>query len=93
MCAGAVLYISRNVCHVQYNAAHPRGKESGALDLLTDYLIRLHSVTHRYFDFGVSTEENGQYLNTGLIEYKEGFGGRTVVHDFYELDLRAEGKE
>jgi hypothetical protein len=93
MNAGAVLYLSRNVCHVQYNATHPRGKESGALDLLMDYLIRLHSLTHRYFDFGVSSEENGRYLNTGLVEYKEGFGGRTVVHDFYEVDLPVEAKE
>jgi hypothetical protein len=88
MTSGAVLYLSRNVCHVQYNAADERGKTTGALDLLIDHLIGLHAGKCKYFDLGVSTEENGRHLNTGLIDYKEGFGGRTVVHDFYEIDLQ-----
>ena len=41
----------------------------------------------KYFDLGVSTESEGQYLNTGLVEFKEGFGGRTVTYDFYEINL------
>ena len=42
-----------------------------------------------YFDFGISTEENGRVLNSGLIDQKEGFGARGVVHDHYELDIAA----
>ena len=38
-------------------------------------------------EFGISTEEGGTVLNRGLIDYKEGFGARAVVHDFYELDV------
>jgi hypothetical protein len=26
-------------------------------------------------------------LNAGLVEYKESFGARTVVHDIYTWDL------
>jgi hypothetical protein len=87
MLAGAVAYISHNVCHVQYNAASEDGKRQGALDVIMDDLLKLYEASKRYFDFGVSTENNGQYLNTGLAEYKEGFGGRTIVHDLYEINL------
>lgn len=40
-----------------------------------------------YLDFGISNENDGRYLNLGLIEQKEGFGARTVVHDFYRLTV------
>ncbi|EIA46149.1 hypothetical protein cco111_09042, partial [Campylobacter coli 2680] len=39
----------------------------------------------KYFDFGISTENGGQFLNHGLISQKEEFGGRGVIYDFYEL--------
>lgn len=41
----------------------------------------------KYFDFGISNENNGRFLNRGLIAQKEGFGARTIVHDFYELSI------
>jgi hypothetical protein len=87
MLAGTVVYLSRNVGHIQYNAASEQGKKIGALDLILDALIERYRSNKRYFDFGISTENNGQYLNTGLVEYKEGFGGRTIVHDLYEINL------
>ena len=87
MLAGAVAYVSRDVCHIQYNAASEEGKQCGALDIVLDFMIQHFADKVRYFDFGISNEEEGRYLNTGLDEYKEGFGGRTVVHDFYELPL------
>jgi hypothetical protein len=93
MQAGAVVYLSRNVCHVQYNAASEDGKNAGALDLVIDHLVEFFSASKKYFDFGVSTEDNGRYLNVGLVEYKEGFGARTIMHDFYEIDLTPIVKE
>ncbi len=87
MVAGAVLYVSPNVSHVQYNAAAAEGRRCGALDLVLETLIATDSEETRYFDFGASTEEYGRILNAGLVGYKEGFGARTVVHDAYELDL------
>jgi hypothetical protein len=87
MRGGAVVYLSPNVCHVQYNAASEQGKALSALDLLINHLIEYYSESKKFFDLGVSTEGNGQYLNPGLVEYKESFGARTVVHDFYQLDL------
>ncbi|MCG3209398.1 MAG: hypothetical protein FOGNACKC_03022 [Anaerolineae bacterium] len=87
MQAGAVVYLSPNVCHVQYNATTLDGANTGALDLVIDHLINVYRPSKRYFDFGISTEDNGCYLNIGLVDYKEGFGARTVTHDFYKIDL------
>jgi hypothetical protein len=89
MRAGVVVYQSDFVCHAQYIGASDEGREQGALDLIFDDLISRFAAACRYFDFGTSTERSGTFLNTGLAEFKEGFGARTVIHDHYELDLAA----
>jgi hypothetical protein len=50
-------------------------------------LINFYKNKVRFFSFGISTEDNGTKLNSGLIEFKESFGARAVVHDFYDWDL------
>lgn len=85
--AGALIYENQNIVHTQYLANSEQGRELGALDLLIDYLIKDIYKHKKYFDFGISNEDAGRYLNTGLIAQKEGFGARAVVHDFYELDI------
>lgn len=87
MIGGVVIYESRHVAHAQYLAATEEGKETGATDIIVNYLINEYYAEKRYFDFGISTEDEGRYLNVGLIENKEGFGARAVVYDFYEWKL------
>ncbi|MEG1685026.1 MAG: GNAT family N-acetyltransferase [Bacteroides sp.] len=84
---GCVVYSTKNVAHIQYIAANPKGKELGALDLLFNYLIKERFHTKKYIDFGTSVEQGGWYLNEGLIFQKEGFGGRAIVYDTYEIIL------
>lgn len=85
--AGIVAYLTQNVAHFQYISASPRGKEAGALDALIAHLIDNVYHEKRYIDFGVSTEQGGKILNEGLISQKEGFGGRGVIYDTYEMPL------
>lgn len=87
--AGTLLFVTPQVIHAQYIAASPRGRETGALDLIFHHLVQHYTSTasHRYLDFGVSTEDGGRWLNEGLIFQKEGFGGRSIVYDTYTLDL------
>ncbi len=85
--AGTVLYINNETVHTQYLANSDAGRTIGALDFLIDSLIEEFRDT-RYFDFGISTVDQGKVLNEGLCIYKEGFGARALVHDFYELDLK-----
>jgi hypothetical protein len=84
---GTVLYVTDRVVHSQYIAANARGKEIHALDLLFEVVIRQSLEDHPYFDFGISTEEHGTYLNEQLIYQKEGFGGRGLCYDWYEWTL------
>lgn len=87
MVGGVVTYISGRVVHVQYPGVSEEGMELGALDAVHAHLMTAHASTHRYYDFGASTEEGGRKLNRGLVEYKEGFGARSVTHDFYLVDV------
>lgn len=85
--AGSVIYLSTNVCHVQYNGVSAEGRRVGALDLVLAAVIERFSSSHRWVDFGISTYCEGRSLNEGLIHYKEGFGARAVSYDFYELHV------
>jgi hypothetical protein len=55
--------------------------------MLFDHLLVEVYRDKAYFDFGISNEQQGLVLNAGLVEQKEGFGARPVVHDHYELTL------
>lgn len=85
--AGCLIFETATVAHAQYISATKEGKECGALDLLFDYLIDQVFTTKKYFDFGTSNEDNGYFLNEGLISQKEGFGARGVVYDTYQLNI------
>ncbi len=85
---GTVLYLTDRVAHSQYIAASPRGKQLHALDLLFSVVIDEMLKQHVYFDFGISTERHGTYLNEQLIYQKEGFGGRGICYDWYEWTLK-----
>lgn len=84
--AGIVVYETDLVAHFQYISANSQGKESGALDWLFKTLIQDIYKAKKYIDFGISNENDGRYLNQGLIDYKEGFGGRSFIHDHYQLN-------
>lgn len=85
--AGALVFDFGATVHTQYLANSDEGRETGALDLLLATLVREIFSDRRNLSFGISTENGGTVLNTGLAAHKEGFGGGTVCHDFYELDL------
>ena len=86
--AGVVMYLSAPVAHCQYIGASPRGKDSKALTLLFDYLIQESTrLGYRYFDFGISNEDHGRYLNEGLVRQKSRLGGRGIVYNTFEITL------
>ncbi|QSH58000.1 GNAT family N-acetyltransferase [Photobacterium damselae subsp. damselae] len=83
--AGSVIFEINKIAHTQYLFNTQIGREYGALDGLIDFLVKDIYKEKKYFDFGISNEEQGRILNEGLIAQKEGFGARTIVHDFYEI--------
>ncbi len=85
MLAGVVVFETDKVAHAQYIANSDEGRQCGALDAVLDYLINQQYANKEYFDFGVSTEHNGMYLNEGLVTQKQEFGGRGIAYDFFEI--------
>jgi len=85
--AGVLIYDFGRGVHTQYLAASEAGRECNALNLLLAELIEHTYADRHYFSFGISTEQEGQVLNGGLMTQKEHFGARAVVHDFYEWVL------
>lgn len=85
--SGALVFTTPTVAHIQYITTTEKGRELFAFDYLGDYLINSSYVDKVYLDFGISTENNGLFLNEGLCQQKETFGGRALVYDFYELEI------
>ncbi len=85
MLAGVVIYENATVAHAQYMTSTEQGKKAFALDAVLQFLIASQYAGKRYFDFGISTEQQGRYLNVGLVDFKESWGGRATVYDTYEI--------
>ncbi len=86
--AGTLVFVTENVVHTQYLASSSEGKSLGALDKIISALISDIFQSHRYLDFGISTEQGGSILNEGLVFQKEGFGGRGICYDAWEIILK-----
>jgi hypothetical protein len=87
LCAGVLIYESTNVAHAQYVAVADEAKREGALECIFDELLERRYASIRYFDWGISTEQAGKWLNPGLVQNKESYGARGVVYDLYELSV------
>jgi hypothetical protein len=84
--AGTTVFITDTVAHPQYISGNDKKNELGSLDFLYHYLITDVFKDVNFFDFGTSNEENGTKMNEGLLFWKESFGARTIVQDYYEVD-------
>lgn len=85
--AGAVVYLANDVAHLQYVGVSPEGEKMYAGEYLYERFACDLYLMWRCFDFGISTEKDGRFLNEGLIAYKEKFGGGTTVYDHYEINF------
>ena len=85
MVGGATIFESDRVAHVQYIASDENRSLLGSVDFLFEHLILNVFDQKKYFDFGISNEENGYKVNGGLLFWKESFGARSISADFYEV--------
>lgn len=86
--AGTTVFESDFVAHSQYISADESKNTTGSLDFLHNRLITYTFRNKKYFDFGISNENQGQNINQGLLFWKEGFGARTIVQNFYEIETK-----
>ena len=87
--AGTTIFITKTTIHPQYVSGNTDKNTFGSLDLLYDFIINHYRDDKRYFDFNISSEENGKLLNQGLIFWKEGCGARTFTSDNYIINTEA----
>jgi hypothetical protein len=84
---GTTLFNSKKTSLAQYISATPYGKSTDALSALFAHIIQQEYSTFDYFSFGHSNEDSGRVLNHTLSYWKESFGGSTLTHDFYKVNI------
>ncbi|GAA4959417.1 hypothetical protein GCM10023315_03810 [Algibacter aquimarinus] len=84
--AGCTVFETEGVAHLQYISTNKLVKK-GALDYLIHHLITKIYTGKKYLDFGISNENQGKQINSGLLKWKQSFGASPIVHDFYEVDV------
>ncbi len=87
MVAGIIVFENKHMVHAQYIANSELGMSLGGLDIIVQYLLESEYKDKKYFDFGISTEQQGYHLNEGLIHQKEMFGGRAICYDQYKINI------
>jgi hypothetical protein len=86
---GVTVFITKNVIHPQYISGNKAFNTLyGGLDYLYNHLITSVFQNEKYFDFGISNENSGRNLNESLHYWKESFGARTIVQNFYEIETK-----
>lgn len=83
--AGLVIFILRDIVHVQYSAGDDN-RTDGSLDYLIDFVIKKYNKT-KDFSFGTSSENEGKNINHGLLQWKESFQVVNDVQEFYEINV------
>lgn len=83
--AGATLFDFGRTIHCQYISSNDFGRDSGAIDLLFDHLIKMYAPEKKYFSFGTANN-HGNDINIGLSEWKEGWGSKIRAHFHYAFE-------
>jgi len=86
-CAGIIVFDCGPTVHTQYIASTPKGREVGAADAIVAKLLHQVYADREWFDFGISTVNQGRDLNVGLSRQKEMYGARTTVYQHYLITL------
>ena len=83
---GIVFYVTSQVLRSQYCATLTEGQQRGVTEAIYAQAMQDYAAWP-YLDFGTSTEQQGLWLNEGLIAHKEGYGGRAACFDTYSWHL------
>jgi hypothetical protein len=86
--AGTTVFLTETTIHPQYVSGNADKNAFGSLDLAYDFIINRFRDDKCYFDFNISSEENGTLLNQGLIFWKESCGARSHTANTYLVDTK-----
>lgn len=80
-----VIFKTTAAWHAQYIASNEAGRHTGALEAIVAHLLALKPAG-RGFSLGVSTLREQNAVNTGLLDWKEGFGAEPVPHNTWLVE-------
>lgn len=83
---GTTVFVNKKVVHSQYISGNETKNVSGSLDFLHHHLIKEVFKDYHFHDFGICNEYDGRKINKGLLFWKESFGAKTVIQNFYEVE-------
>lgn len=84
--AGTTVFLTETTVHPQYVSGNADKNAFGSLDLAYDYIINKMCNNKRYFDFNISSEDNGSKINDGLIFWKESCGARSYTANTFLVE-------
>ena len=84
--AGSTVFLTKTTVHPQYVSGNADKNVYGSLDLAYDFIINKMCDDKRYFDFNISSEDNGNKINEGLIFWKESCGARSHTANTFLLE-------
>ncbi len=81
--------VNARVVHAQYIASRDDFHQMCPVNAVISHIIQWAvDRNFHYFNFGVSTENDGKEINFGLFQFKEGFGARGTLRDTLTLRLK-----
>lgn len=83
---GIICFKSDKVIHIQYIASTEDGRKLGVIDKLVFSLMSTNP--NQIIDFGISSEDSGNYLNVDLQRFKNEFGSGIINYDIYEVTFK-----
>jgi len=89
MIAGIWLVLATSkTAHTFYIAQNYDFSEYQPLSCVVKEIIEfLKEKSFKYLNFGISTENGGEYINRGLFEFKESFGGFGVSRFYFRREV------
>lgn len=87
MMAGICVYDCGKTVHTQYICTTEEGRRLNLMASLIEFLIHKEYRDREFFDFGISTERDGLYLNEGLLRQKYSYGATGVAYKRFFLEF------
>jgi hypothetical protein len=85
--AGAIVFITDKVAHIQYSSGDIDRDETSALDFLFHQIIEIYKGKD-YLSFGSSSTDSTFKIDKGLAYWKESFGAKTIIQKHLEIETK-----
>jgi hypothetical protein len=83
---GCVIFKVNRCIHIQYLCSTDLGRKNRVIDFTVNKLTEIYS-EYEFLDYGVSTENNGEFLNYDLLNAKRELGFDSICYDIYNKEL------